>query len=122
MAERISDSEYAVMDVLWRSAPASAAQVGEALTGTRDWSIQTVKTLLSRLVAKGVVEAEEDGRRYLYRPLVERDDHASRESQRLVDRLFGGRISPLVAQFAERETLSDADIAELKALIERLES
>jgi BlaI family transcriptional regulator, penicillinase repressor len=122
MTERISDSEYAVMDVLWRSAPASAAQVGEALTGSRDWSIQTVKTLLSRLVAKGVVGAEEDGRRYLYRPLVERDDHASRESQRLVDRLFGGRISPLVAQFAERETLSEADIAELKALIERLES
>lgn len=122
MTERISDGEYAVMDVLWRSAPVSAAQVGEALADSRDWSIQTVKTLLSRLVAKGVVATEEDGRRYLYRPLVERDDHASRESRRLVDRLFGGRISPLVAQFAERESLSDADIAELKALIERLES
>lgn len=121
MTERISDSEYAVMDVLWRQAPASAAQVGDALVDSRNWSIQTVKTLLSRLVAKGVVAAEEDGRRYLYRPLVEREDHASRESQRLVDRLFGGRISPLVAQFAERESLSDTDIAELKALIERLE-
>lgn len=122
MAERISESEYAVMDVLWQAAPLTAAQVCDALAGQRQWSAQTVKTLLARLVAKGALATEEDGRRYLYRPLIARDDHHAHESERLVDRLFGGRLSPLVAQFAERERLSEEDIAELKALIERLES
>ena len=122
MSERISDSELAIMEALWDAAPLTAAQVSDRVSGVRDWSIQTVKTLLSRLVTKGAVAAEEDGRRYLYSPLVARDDHSLRESQRLVDRLFGGRVSPLVAQLAERETLSDEDIAELKAIIDRLES
>ena len=122
MVERISDSEYAVMEVLWHNAPLTAAQVCDALTGHRDWSSQTVKTLLARLVSKGALATEEDGRRYLYRPLVARDDHHAHESQRLIDRLFGGRISPMVAHLAERETLSEDDLAELKALIERLES
>ena len=122
MSERISDSELAIMEALWDAAPLTAAPVGDRVAHSRDWSIQTVKTLLSRLVTKGAVAAQEDGRRYLYSPLVARDDHSLRESQRLVDRLFGGRVSPLVAQLAERETLSDEDIAELKAIIDRLES
>lgn len=122
MIERISDSELAVMEVLWQAAPLTAAQVSDALVDDRQWSAQTVKTLLSRLVAKRAVAHEEDGRRYLYRPLIAREDHSARESRKLVDRLFNGRVSPLVAQFAERESLSDDDIADLKALIARLES
>lgn len=121
MTERISESELAVMESLWREAPLTAAQVGDQVSDLRGWSLQTVKTLLSRLVAKGAVAAEEDGRRFLYSPLVAREDFQARESQRLVDRLFDGRVSPLVAHLAEREALTEDDIAELKALIERLE-
>ncbi len=121
MGERISESELAVMESLWRSAPLTAAQVGDDIADGRGWSLQTVKTLLSRLVGKGAVAAQEDGRRFLYRPLVAREDFRARESQRLVDRLFDGRVSPLVAHLAEREALSEDDIADLKALIERLE-
>ncbi|MEQ1726452.1 MAG: BlaI/MecI/CopY family transcriptional regulator [Sphingopyxis sp.] len=121
MAERISDAEYAVMEQLWRAAPLTANQVADAMAGTRSWSIQTVKTLLARLVAKGALATQADGRRFLYSPLIAREDHSAGAAKRLVDRLFGGRISPLVAQFADAENLSDADIAELKALIERLE-
>lgn len=121
MTERISESELAIMESLWRTSPATAAHVGEDVADERGWSLQTVKTLLSRLVAKGAVAAEEDGRRFLYRPLVAQQDFQARESQRLVDRLFDGRVSPLVAHLAEREALTEDDIAELKALIERLE-
>lgn len=120
MAERISDAEHAVMEVLWRTAPLTATEVSEALSNARDWSLQTVKTLLSRLVGKGVVAHEVDGRRYLYRPLVEREAYVAGESQRLVDRLFGGRVTPLVAHLAETQQLSDADIAEIEALLKAL--
>jgi predicted transcriptional regulator len=82
----------------------------------------TVKTLLSRLAAKGALTTAEDGRRYLYSPSVDRSAIAAGESRRLVDRLFGGRPAPLVAHLAERGALSQADIAELEALIRELKS
>lgn len=120
MAERISDAEHAVMEVLWRRAPLTAMEASDALAPERGWSLQTVKTLLSRLVTKGVVATEADGRRFLYRPLVEREDYVAHESQRLVDRLFGGRVTPLVAHLAETQQFSDADIAEIEALLKAL--
>lgn len=120
MAERISDAEHAVMEVLWRRAPLTAIEVSDALADERDWSLQTVKTLLGRLVGKSVVATEADGRRYLYRPLVEREDYVAVESQRLVDRLFGGKVTPLVAHLAETQQLSGKDIAEIEALLKAL--
>jgi len=122
MAERISDAEHAVMEVLWERAPLTATDVSEALEQERDWSLQTVKTLLSRLVAKSVVAHEADGRRYLYRPLVEREAYVAHESRRLVDRLFGGKVTPLVAHLAETQQLSDKDIAEIEALLKAIRS
>lgn len=118
--ERIGEAEYAVMEVLWREAPLTAADVAARVPAERGWSIRTVKTMLARLLAKGVLAHEEDGRRYLYRPAVARADYVARESGRLIDRMFGGRISPLVAQLAERDMLSDSDIAEIEALLKAL--
>lgn len=120
MPERISDAEYAVMDVLWHESPLTAADVIGRAPPARKWSAQTVKTLLSRLVAKGVAGAEADGRRFLYRPLVAREDYVASESRKLVDRLFGGRLSPLVAHMAEREALTPEDIAEIEALLKAM--
>ena len=118
--ERISDAEHAVMEALWEQSPMSAADVCEAVCEKRDWSIATVKTLLARLVQKNAVEAEADGRRYLYSPAIARSDYVGGESRRLVDRLFGGRAAPLFAQLAESEALTDADLAEMEALLKEL--
>ena len=120
MTERISDAEYQVMEVLWEQSPLTAAEVADRAGPTRDWNIRTVKTLLARLLAKGALGYEEDGRRYLYRPLIERADYVATESRKLVDRLFGGRITPLVAQLAERDELTPEDIAEIEALLKEL--
>ena len=78
--------------------------------------------MLGRLLAKGAFVHEEDGRRYLYRPAVERDHYVAGESRRLVDRLFGGRAAPLVAHLAEGDGLTPEDIAELEALLKELRS
>jgi predicted transcriptional regulator len=80
----------------------------------------TIKTMLGRLLAKGVLTHEEDGRRYLYRPAVSREDYAAQESTRLIDRLFGGKVTPLVAHLAQRDRLSPRDIAEIEALLKAL--
>jgi predicted transcriptional regulator len=118
--ERIGEGELAVMEVLWADSPLTATEVAERIPPERGWSDRTVKTMLSRLLAKGVLAHEEEGRRYLYRPLIARAAYASRESRRLVDRLFGGRTAPLVAHLAEANALSDDDIAEIEALLKAL--
>lgn len=120
MAERISEGEAVVMEALWDGGPMTAAEVATHLAGGREWSERTVKTMLSRLVAKGALAFEEEGRRYRYRPLVSRDAYVGRESRRLVDRLFGGRAAPLVAQLAEAGELSDRDMDEIDALLKEL--
>ena len=118
--ERIGEAEYAVMEVLWEEAPLTAAEVAGRVPASRDWSIRTVKTMLGRLLAKGILAHEEDGRRYLYRPAIARADYVAQESGRLIDRMFGGKVTPLVAHLAERDRLSPADIAEIEALLKAL--
>ena len=120
--ERISEAEHSVMEVLWDEAPLTAQDVAERVDPARGWSANTVKTLLARLLGKGAVAYEAEGRRYLYRPAIERGDYVSGESQRLIGRLFGGRLSPLVAHFAERDELTPGDIAEIEALLKALKS
>lgn len=115
--ERISEAEHAIMEVLWDRNPISAAAVCDAVCAERDWSIPTVKTLLSRLVQKQAVGTEPEGRKFLYRPLIARSDYVGGESRRLVDRLFGGRAAPLFAQLAESEALTDDDLSEIEALL-----
>jgi len=120
--ERISDAEHAVMEVLWQRSPLTAADVADALTDDRDWTLQTVKTLLSRLTNKGAVSYDQDGRRYLYSPILAREDYVGDESRRLVDRLFGGRAAPLIAHLAERQEFSAEDIAQIERLIGELKA
>jgi len=122
MSERISDAEHAVMEVLWDKSPLTAQEVVERIPATRDWSANTVKTLLGRLLAKNIIAHEEEGRRYRYRPMVARGDYVAGESRRLMDRLFGGKLTPLVAHLAERDEITDQDIAEIEALLKELKS
>ncbi len=122
MAERISDAEHAVMEVLWDDSPLSAQDVSERIDPARGWSANTVKTLLGRLIAKSAIAHQEDGRRYLYRPTVARADYVAGESRRLMDRLFGGKLTPLVAHLAERDELTAQDIAEIEALLKDLKA
>lgn len=117
----ISEAESVVMEVLWRRSPATAEEVIAALAGQQDWQEATVKTLLGRLLKKGALRAEKDGRRYLYAPVLKREQWLSQESEGLLDRLFGGRVAPLVAHFGKHRKLSKQDIAELKRLIEELD-
>jgi predicted transcriptional regulator len=118
--ERISEAEHAVMEALWQRAPLTATEVAETIGKERGWSLATVKTLLSRLVAKHAVSTEPEGRKFLYSPRIRRTDYVEGESRRLVDRLFGGRAAPLFAHLAEAEALTEADIAEIEALLKEL--
>ena len=118
---QISEAESVVMDVLWRQHPLGADEVAAALASQQDWQEATIKTLLNRLLNKGAISAQKEGRRYLYSPLLKREDWVLKESRGLLDRLFDGRVAPLVAHFSQHRKLSKKDIAELRRLIEELD-
>lgn len=123
MEKRLSDAEWDVMEVLWSAGePLTATDIAERIPAERDWSLATVKSLLSRLLAKKAVEPAKDGRRFLYSPAIARDPYVADESRRFVDRLFGGKLSPLFAHLAEEEALDADDIARIEKLLKELKA
>ena len=113
----ISDAEAQVMEVLWHQSPLATDEIAKALEGQQDWQLATVKTLVNRLLTKGAISAEKDGRRYLYTPVLQRDAWLKEQSIGLLDRLFDGRLAPLVAHFSSHRKLKKADIEALRALL-----
>lgn len=118
---QISEAESIVMDVLWRQQPLAAEDVIAALAQSQQWQEATIKTLLNRLLKKGAIKASKDGRRYQYTPVLQRQAWMLGESQSLLERLFDGRVAPLVAHFSEHRKLSRKDVAELRKLLEELD-
>ncbi len=111
------------MEALWASPnPLTATEVADRIGGGRGWMLATVKTMLSRLCAKGAIAHREEGRRYLYSPVIARDSYVGKESRRFVDQLFGGRLSPLVARLAEEDALEADDIAAIERILRELKS
>jgi predicted transcriptional regulator len=118
---RISVAESAVMEALWRRSPLAAEEIAQEIAGPNGWTEATVKALINRLLTKKAITAAKAGRRYLYAPLVARADYLSQESQGLLDRLFDGRLAPLVSHFSQTDRLSPEDLLELKRLIAELD-
>lgn len=117
----ISEAESVVMEVLWQRSPIGTEEIVAALARNQEWHESTIKTLLNRLLKKGAIHAQKDGRRHLYSPVLKRDQWISNESRGLLDRLFDGRVAPLVAHFSHQKKLSRKDIADLKRLIQELD-
>src|ERR1700761_2360108 len=117
----ITVAESLVMKLLWARSPRPSEELIAELGPSENWSETTVRTLLARLVKKGVVAAEPQGRRFLYRPLITQADYLHAESKGLIERLFQGRSGPFVTQFSAREKLTPDDVAHLKRLIQDYE-
>lgn len=116
--KEISNAELNVLNVLWQKSPISASKVVAQLSKNTDWHEKTVKTLLNRLVKKQAIGFEKQGRSYLYHPLIAQSDYQRKESESFIERLFSGRVAPLVAGFARENKLSAKDVEELQQLID----
>src|SRR5437867_12763793 len=118
---QISDAEWEVMSVLWHLSPRTASEVADELCDRMHWHPKTVKTLLARLVKKGALRYREEGNRYLYRPAFARELFVAEESKSFLDRVFGGEATPAVVHFVESVELSEEEIRELRAILDRKE-
>lgn len=116
----ISDAERIVIEALWAKGPLTADQVASQVMQSNDWSFATVKTLLGRLLRKKAISATPEGRRFIYAARLSREAYVGAQSERLVQKLFGGRVAPLVNHFSETTGLSKKDIQELRDLLDKL--
>lgn len=117
----VSDKEFEVLEAIWQGSPVTANEVVERLNKTSAWHEKTVKTLLGRLVKKGAITFQREGRSYLYSPCLARQEYVQTQSAGLVERMFDGKIGDFVAGFASTKKLKASDIEELKAFIDQWE-
>ncbi|WP_088189334.1 BlaI/MecI/CopY family transcriptional regulator [Desulfosporosinus sp. FKA] len=115
---QITDAEWLVMKVLWEESPLGSCDIIKKLNGTTDWKPKTIKTLLSRLVAKRALSYDLARRGYSYYPLVSEDECAKEEAKSFLGRVFNGSLNLFVKNFIENEELSMEEIEELKKLLE----
>ena len=114
----ISDAEWEVMKICWLKSACTAHEIVKALEPNTDWKPNTIKTLIGRLVKKGALGYKEEGRLYIYYPLVAEEECIKAESKSFLTRVFGGAIKPMLVTFLQEEKLSQYEIEELKQLLE----
>ena len=113
----VSPAEWEVMEVFWERGEMAARDVFDALPEDCEWAYKTVKTLLSRLVAKGALDYKQVGNSYLYRAAYSRHDLTRDEVRTFVDRVFGGAVAPLLTYFAQEKNLTDEDMEQLRRIV-----
>ena len=119
MQINLSDSEWKLMNRLWDRTPMTITELTAAVKDDTGWSKNTVINMLSRLEAKGAVHHREDGRAKRYSPAIERGDAALAETETFLSRVYGGSLGLMVSNLVESRALSEADIAELSAILEK---
>ncbi|MEY8386770.1 BlaI/MecI/CopY family transcriptional regulator [Oscillospiraceae bacterium 38-13] len=115
----LSNSEWKLMRRLWDHAPRTITELTAALREETGWSKNTVITMLSRLEAKGAVRHEEGLRAKRYFPVLRREDAARDETESFLSRVYGGSLGLMMSAMVESRRLSEADIAELSAILEQ---
>jgi BlaI family penicillinase repressor len=114
----ITEAEWEVMNVLWDRAPLTASEVSDTLSGRMQWHPKTVKTLLGRLVRKGVLRYTTEANRYVYSPAIPRQRYVRQESASFLERVFGGETAPMLAHFVRNTRLTQEEMDELRRILD----
>lgn len=116
-AWELFDSEWAILQVVWEREPCTAPAVQEVLEKDKGWAYTTVKTLMDRMVKKGLLRTERMRNLYLYRSAITRAEAQRSEIFRTVKRAFDGALTPMMQFLIENESLSEEEYQELERLI-----
>ena len=119
MHVNLSDSEWKLMNHLWARSPQTITELTAALRAETGWSKNTVITMLSRLESKGAVRYEEGSRAKRYFPAVAREDAAMAETENFLSKVYSGRLGLMMSAMVDSQALTEDDIAELTAILER---
>ena len=116
---QISEAEFEVMKIVWKYAPINTNEITEKLLQTTAWSPKTIQTLIKRLVTKGVLSYEKQGRVFVYTPLVRESEYINQESDSFLDRYYDGDITRMLSSYLENDKLSETEINSLRSLLSK---
>ena len=116
---QISEAEFEVMKIVWKSAPINTNEITERLLKTTSWSAKTIQTLIKRLVTKGALTYEKQGRVFVYTPLVEENEYISQQSNSFIKRFYDGDISAMLSSYLENNQLSETELNHLRSLLSK---
>ncbi|MBD5155331.1 MAG: BlaI/MecI/CopY family transcriptional regulator [Oscillibacter sp.] len=120
--KKLGDAELEIMLAIWAAGePVTSSYVQEKLRGSRDWALPAILTSLSRLVEKGFLACEKQGRSNRYRPLVSESDYKTAEGRGIIDRLYGSSFTGMVASLYNGKAIDGDDLAELRKYLDTLE-
>ena len=119
MKINLSDSEWKLMNCLWSRSPRTIMELTAAMKADTGWSKNTVITMLSRLEAKGAVRHQEGERAKRYFPVMDRRDAARAETESFLGKVYGGSLGLMMSAMVESRQLTESDIAELSAILEK---
>lgn len=117
----ITDAEYEVLKALWEKYPATVTELQEKLQASFGWKLNTVQTLLGRLVKKGKLDFAKKGKAYYYSPLVSREECLTDAGSSFLNRFFEGSALPMMAHFIENKKLSKSEIRKLRDILKSQE-
>jgi len=121
-SSQVGDLQLAILRVLWARGEATASDVHAALHAERGLAPTTIATMLKKMEeGRGLVEHREEGRRFIYRPLVTEEELTRSMVTDLKDRMFGGSVSELVGHLLSEHELDRGELAELERLISQAE-
>jgi predicted transcriptional regulator len=119
MKVNLSDGEWRLMNLLWDSSPRTIMELTAAVREETGWSKHTVITMLSRLEAKDAVRHEEGARAKQYYPVIDQKDAVRAETRSFLEKVYGGSLGLMLNTMVESRALSQEDMAELSAILER---
>jgi BlaI family penicillinase repressor len=118
----LTEAEWAIMQAVWDNQPCAAPTVQELLQKQKGWHYSTVKTLMDRMAAKGLLATEKIRNLTLYRAAITRKQAQKREIMRAVKRAFDGALTPMMQFLLDSSQLSEEQLRELETLIKRKRS
>lgn len=116
---QISEAEFEVMKIVWKFAPISTNEITDRLLKTTSWSAKTIQTLIKRLVTKGALTYEKQGRVFVYTPLVEENEYINQQSNSFLNRFYGGNISAMLSSYLENNQLSETELRNLRSILSK---
>ena len=119
MRIHLSSGEWTLMNQLWEGPPQTITELTAALKEKTGWGKHTIITMLSRLEAKGAVQHREDGRAKRYTPTLPREEAARSETERFLSRVYRGSLGVMMSAMVESHQLSEAELAELSAILDK---
>lgn len=116
---QISEAEFEVMKVVWKFAPINTNEITERLLKTTTWSAKTIQTLIKRLVTKGALTYEKQGRIFVYTPLVKENKYINQQSNSFLNRFYDGDISAMLSTYLENNQLSETELQHLRSILSK---